>query len=257
MKEGITMKRTLFVLLTLLLLFVSGTAVMADGSSGAEPFFTENSLIGSTLHFETSDVDGNTVSSEDIFKENEITMIHIWATRCGSCKREMAELAEMDHRLADKNAAVIGICMDADTELETCRDLLEEHEVDYLNLLPYEGIENDLEIPCFPVSYFADSEGKIVSVFADPVHVTDDGIYRVTVLDAGGDPVEDVMVQFCSDTECMMGSTDENGTAEFEADEGIYQVHILTVPEGYEGTDTVYETAETYCDVCVALQKTV
>jgi len=249
----------------------------------SEPVFTGGDLVGTTLHFEASDVDGNTVGSEDIFKENEITMINIWATWCGNCKREMPELVEMSHRLAEKNVGVIGICMDADTELETCKDLIEEYDVDFLNLLPYEGINEDLEIACFPISYFVDSEGTILSLpfkgapqemsayeevidgllsggeteldSSDPVHITDDGIYRVIVMDQDGDPAEDVMVQFCSDTECMMGKTDENGIAEFAADEGVYQVHMLKVPEEYESTSEEYTTADTYCDVYVVLQK--
>ena len=58
--------------------------------------------------------------------------------------------------------------------------------------------------------------------------------YEVQVTDAAGSPVAGVMVQFCSDTECMVNRTDENGSAAFEAEPGNYTAHILKVPAGYE-----------------------
>ena len=45
----------------------------------------------------------------------------------------MAALSEMADRLAEKNVAVIGICTDADDEMDTCREILEQHNVNYLN----------------------------------------------------------------------------------------------------------------------------
>lgn len=84
----------------------------------------------------------------------------------------------------------------------------------------------------------------------------DAGVFRVIVTDNAGDPVEEVTVQFCSETSCMFGETDEDGIAEFKAEEGsIYTIHILEVPDGYEETDDEYETSEEYCDVHVVLQK--
>ena len=62
--------------------------------------------------------------------------------------------------------------------------------------------------------------------------------YVIRVRDAeNGGPVGDVTVQFCSDTECRMGRTDENGDAEFGAEPGSYTAHVLKVPEGYEKND--------------------
>lgn len=61
--------------------------------------------------------------------------------------------------------------------------------------------------------------------------------YLILVRDAGdGTPVAGVMVQFCSDTMCMVGLADENGYAFFEADPGNYTAHVLKAPEDYEAT---------------------
>ena len=58
--------------------------------------------------------------------------------------------------------------------------------------------------------------------------------YEVLVEDEAGKPVSGVTIQFCSDTECMMGTTDANGIAAFDREAGSYTVHVLKVPEGFE-----------------------
>ena len=57
--------------------------------------------------------------------------------------------------------------------------------------------------------------------------------YKVLVTDEAGKPVSGVSVQFCSDTECKMGITDEDGITAFNDPEGKYTVHILKAPDGF------------------------
>ena len=83
-----------------------------------------------------------------------------------------------------------------------------------------------------------------------------EGVYRVVVSDTDGDLVKGATIQFCSDTTCTMGKTDENGVAVFEMEEGpIYTVHILKVPEGYVKNTAEYQTDDTYCDIYIPLDK--
>ena len=271
------------------------TDVLKNGEYSI-PIIPGEEHIGQILKFETTDVEGNPVNSEDIFSEHELTMINCWTTWCGPCKGELKELGEMNRRLAEKNVAVIGICLDADEELDTCKALLKENNVDYLTLLPFADIDDVINIPCYPTSYFVDRDGKILSLpfLGAPadmssyeetidallskdtaemekagavqgsfqmsgqktIEANDEDVYRVIVSDSDGDLVPGVKVQFCSDVSCMMGTTDENGAAGFEAEEGqTYTVHILKVPEGYEKTSEEFETLDTYSDVYVVLQK--
>ena len=64
--------------------------------------------------------------------------------------------------------------------------------------------------------------------------------YEVLVNDKAGKPVAGVSIQFCSDTECVLGKTDANGIAVFEKEAGKYTVHVLKAPEGYAADDTEY-----------------
>ena len=252
-----------------------------------KPVVPGKNLVGKTISFKGTDLDGKPVKSKDIFKDHEITMVNLWATWCHNCVGEMAGLGEMARSLADKNVAVVGICMDADDELEACRAILKEHNVDYLNLMPVEGLEELLEWQgSLPTSYFFDSEGKLLCMpfrgaprtmdayeevidgllagkevameRPDSPHTAanDEGVFRVIVSDTDGNLVKGATIQFCSDTTCSMGKTDENGVAVFKMEEGpVYSVHVLKVPEGYEKHTGDCKTDETYCDVYISLTK--
>ena len=120
-------------------------------------------MIGKTMSFETTDVYGNPVKSEELFAAHEVTMVNIWTTWCGPCKAELKELGEMHRSLAEKDAAVVGVCMDADGALDECKALMDENNIDYVNLLPSEGFDEDMEISAYPTSFFVGRDGKILT----------------------------------------------------------------------------------------------
>ena len=252
-----------------------------------QPVVHGEEMVGTVISFETTDLDGKPVKSEDIFKDHKITMVNVWATWCHNCIGEMTELGEMAGRLKDKGVAVVGICMDADEQLEECREILKEHNVDYLNLMPVYDLDELVAWDgALPSSYFFGSDGTLLcKVFRGAPQTMDayeeiidgllggeevkmeepevphtapnsEGVYRVIVSDSDGDLVKGAKVQFCSDSICSLGTTDENGVAVFTMEEGpIYTVHVLKVPAGYEKNTQEYKTADTYCDVYISLNK--
>ena len=223
------------------------------------PINRAEQLVGNVISFETTDLDGTPVRSEHIFKEHEITIVNLWATCCHNCVDEMAAL----------------------------REILEQYNVNYLNLMPFEGLDDVfMWNGALPTSYFISSDGTVqcpgfrgAPQTMDPyeeiinglltgetvqmeepdtphIAANDEGAYRVIVSDTDGNLVKDVKVQFCSDTLCSLGTTDENGVAVFQMEEGqTYTVHILKVPAGYEKHTQEYKTADTYCDVYISLDK--
>ena len=78
--------------------------------------------------------------------------------------------------------------------------------------------------------------------------------YEVLVNDTSGKPVSGVTIQFCSDTECNMGTTNENGIAVFEKEAGNYTIHVLKVPEGYAPDDTEYTAPDKPGQVVIVLK---
>ena len=82
------------------------------------------------------------------------------------------------------------------------------------------------------------------------------GAYVVCVMDAETmNPIQNVRVQFCSDSMCRMGKTDENGLAVFEVDPGTYTVHMMKAPEGYVKSDEEFTLDKDNHDATYYLSK--
>lgn len=119
---------------------------------------------GAAVSFETQDLDGNPVTSQELFAGHKITMINIWATWCINCKSEMTELEELNKEWAEKGCQIIGICDDADEEemIPTAKKILEEKGVTFPNVRTTDVIRDLLPSVGLPTTYFVDSEGKIL-----------------------------------------------------------------------------------------------
>lgn len=265
---------------------------------------------GKQLSFETADLDGNPVSSEDLFSQNEITMLYIWEPTCDQCIAELKELSEINKRLQEDNCGVVGLLMDGGDSgmIEKGKTILADNNADYLNLTPPEDFEDMLTITGHPTSLMIDSDGVILtgvtgdhidwyesaiqkllageqpelpeveteedadnsakdesateaepssnSADSDGTEASGASAYRVLVYDADGNPVEGVMVQFCSADMCTVGQTDAEGISVFDmpaADD--YTVHLLQVPEGYEPSDQEYEMPDAPGDLSVTINK--
>ena len=240
-------------------------------------------LVGRKLSFETKDTEGNTVKSEELFAAHAVTMINLWATWCGPCRNELEELGNIHRRLADRDAAIVGICSDADEKADACRELMAKNNLTYINLLPFAQLEEQLPTEGYPTSFFVSREGVIMtypvigapadlSLYEDTINemlaktgnvpAAQEGttehkkdVCRIIVKDEAGMPVKGVSVQFCSDTTCMMGKTDTEGTASFTAGNGHYTVHVHKAPVGYEACTEEFAVPEDLSDVVITLKK--
>ena len=237
---------------------------------------------GQKLSFTTTDLDGNTVTSEELFSQNKITMVNCWGVWCPNCVDEMEELADMHTRLQEKGCGIVGLEWEREPTEETyqlARDSMEEWGTNYPNALMPEEVNDHLE--AFPTTFFVDRTGTvlempIVGAAVDQYESTLESllegeestpeteseavlsgaaVYHVNVSDEEG-PVEEVAIQFCDDTICRFSETDENGVASFEVPGGKeYEVHVIEVPDGYQEDDTVYHTEDGSNEVNIRLKK--
>ena len=229
---------------------------------------------GQKLSFTTTDLDGNTVTSEELFSQNKITMVNCWGVWCPNCVDEMEELADMHTRLQEKGCGIVGLEWEREPTEETyqlARDSMEEWGTNYPNALMPEEVNDHLE--AFPTTFFVDRTGTvlempIVGAAVDQYESTLESlleveestpeteseavlsgaaVYHVNVSDEEG-PVEEVAIQFCDE--------DENGVASFEVPGGKeYEVHVIEVPDGYQEDDTVYHTEDGSNEVNIRLKK--
>ncbi len=133
-------------------------------SEFAKPSNPIDNIVGTKIAFETTDTQGNAVSSEELFGSHEISMVNIWASWCGFCIDEMEELEAINARLAEKDCAVIGLLADGDDEdaFASGLETLKEKGVTYTNILPPEKLQDVFFIPAYPTTYFVSREGIVL-----------------------------------------------------------------------------------------------
>ncbi len=155
------MKRTALFLLVLAVL-TSAVAVVAESAATPAPM---DSVIGA---FSTVDIDGNAVDS-NIFAENKLTMVNVWATFCPPCIEEIPHLAKLDEEI--EGFQVLGVLGDAGTKdvqdpnnVALGQEIAEKSGAAYPSVLPDDTITAMLMnyITAFPTSFFVDQEGQIV-----------------------------------------------------------------------------------------------
>lgn len=131
----------------------------------SEPQKPKTLEIGDLVSFEAAYLDGTPVTSAELFKDHDVTMINLWATWCGPCKRELPELAKLGDELAGKNCQLIGICLDAGEEgnAQLARSILDEAGVHYTNLIAPKDADDIFPFDSIPASLFVDSEGRILT----------------------------------------------------------------------------------------------
>ena len=116
------------------------------------------------ISFETVDLEGNPVTSKELFADHKITMVNLWATWCTHCVRELPELERMSKEWAEQDCQIIGICDDA-TDDEMAAEaikILEKNGVTYRNIRSTDELKELLKFTSLPTSYYVDSEGVVL-----------------------------------------------------------------------------------------------
>lgn len=256
-----------------------------ENATYTKPVRTAEKTIGKKVSFTTTDLDGNTITSDEIFGKNEITLVNIWATWCGNCVGELNDLEKLNKSFASKNCAVVGLCGDADDKDTTdyAKALLKDEGAHYLNLAPYDGWYDDFDNGgAWPASFFVDNTGTMVAppvIGANPKEYekkiedalngnysaiegtssntceNKDGLYRIKVVSEDMTPIEGAMVQYCTDDTCKMAITDKDGVITFNDPPAEYEIHVRKLPKGYKEHTKTYKTEKKYSDMVIVIDK--
>lgn len=154
------MKKRLMIVLLCLLLAVSACGKTEIRPTEDVPASTEEKA----LSFETRDLDGNAVSSVELFSAHKITMVNVMTTWCTYCIQELPELQSLSETYAEKDCAIVGLLYDGtdDALLDTGRSLMEQGGASYPVLQPWDGMDTQIPVQAFPTTFFINSDGEIV-----------------------------------------------------------------------------------------------
>lgn len=119
--------------------------------------------------FEGKDLDGNRVTSSELFSGRAVTVVNFWFTTCGPCVGELADLEALNSRLAEKNGAVVGInsfTLDGDkSAISEAKDVLAKKGASYKNIWfdsKSEAGKFTSGLYSYPTTYVVDGNGNIV-----------------------------------------------------------------------------------------------
>lgn len=66
--------------------------------------------------FEVADQKGNRVKLSDVYKPNKYTLIDLWASWCGPCRRENPNVVAVFSKYKEKGFGVFGVSLDNSKE---------------------------------------------------------------------------------------------------------------------------------------------
>ena len=140
-------------------------------ADGAEYYDPVNSFESWQVSFEATDLEGNTITSEDLFSKNHINLVHIWQSWLPENILQVSELDELNKRLTENKCGIVSVLSvegsNKAAEQAGAKQALAGKEVSFPvvigpdnlpELLPYELV--------FPTAFFVDSEGNVLS---DPI----------------------------------------------------------------------------------------
>jgi thiol-disulfide isomerase/thioredoxin len=120
-------------------------------------------LEGRTFKLSGKTLDGKTLNSNSMI--GSPILVHYWASWCGPCKEDMAELRNVQAKYARQNLNIIGVNLDTDPSAAIAV-LKKDKAFPWQHLNEEKGFDSDLAIGLgvlsVPVTILIDGEGKVV-----------------------------------------------------------------------------------------------
>lgn len=108
-------------------------------------------------------------SLESIIKNNEVTIVNLFASWCNPCRNETPDLNDFYKKELPDNTMLVGLNVQ---DNKKSRDqFLEEFDVQYpiYNVKDDKDFMTDLQLIIIPTTLFVDSDGKIVKTYVGEI----------------------------------------------------------------------------------------
>lgn len=122
------------------------------------------------FNFDTIDIDGNRIKSNDFYKDSKINALIIWATYGNDCKDTLVSINNLSKNYGEKDlkvsAFILDTSADTSTNIEEAQNIIKENNLNFKNLLPNPTTEDALKtVEKIPLLLIMDSQGKILNAY--------------------------------------------------------------------------------------------
>lgn len=122
------------------------------------------------FNFDTIDIDGNRIKSNDFYKDSKINALIIWATYGNDCKDTLVSINNLSKNYDEKylkvSAFILDTSADTSTNIEEAQNIIKENNLNFKNLLPNPTTEDALKtVEKIPLLLIMDSQGKILNAY--------------------------------------------------------------------------------------------
>jgi len=113
--------------------------------------------------FRLQTVDGGQMQLSD--SNGKVRLIDFWATWCAPCVEEIPMLKELHDKYGDQGLEILAI---AEEDASVLREFVDEHDIDYTNLVGTEAVATSYRVLGLPSAFLVDGDGRIVETFQGP-----------------------------------------------------------------------------------------
>jgi len=142
--------------------------------------YSVENMIGKTLDFLSTDLDGNRVIGKNLYADNTISIVVLWGTWSPECMEKMPELAEIHERLQGKGCGIVGLdhetTLEGDEAMEAAKTALEECGATFPNAVMPTKL--DERVTAYPTVFFVNRDGIVLTT---PITGADIGSYEGTI----------------------------------------------------------------------------
>lgn len=150
--------------------------LQATGFMGTVSFFTQSAALHSGLlnadteelsnpkefdfNFAIKDMAGNKTNFEKY--RGKVIFLNMWATWCGPCRAEMADIQKLYTRIEKDKVAFVMLSIDEDKNKAKVESYIRNKAFTFPVFMPSGYLSEQLNVPSIPTTFVISKDGKIV-----------------------------------------------------------------------------------------------
>jgi thiol-disulfide isomerase/thioredoxin len=140
-------------------------ALLATGTAGpvAAAALTPERVHAALEHHVFRTPSGGTLTMASL--NGQVVVLHLWATWCAPCRKEMPRLDELNNELEKRGGRVLAVSIDLDPR-NVERFLLQQRVKMPVAIDGPDGLARELDVPAIPYTVVLNRSGDVVSLVA-------------------------------------------------------------------------------------------